>query len=344
MESPSRRDVPAWLLVCCVMVFATLVVGGATRLTHSGLSIVEWQPIVGTLPPLSETDWQSAFAKYQQTPEFRKVNQRMTLVEFKPIFWWEFAHRLLGRSIGMVFLLPFLYFFLQKRIDAKLLLRLSGIFLLGALQGGMGWYMVRSGLVDDPRVSHYRLTAHLGLAFIIFAALFWLALELWTPCRTRSGDRPGLSFLRSCSTWLVSLIFVMALSGSLVAGLHAGLGYNSFPLMHGDFLPPDMFLLEPWFVNFFSNPTAAQFDHRLIAWLLILLLPLFWFRAKATELPSRTRLAVHVLLLVFAAQISLGIATLLLVVPMPLALAHQAGAMLLFAASLWVCHELRCTV
>jgi len=324
------------------MVFATLVVGGATRLTHSGLSIVEWQPIVGSVPPISEADWQTAFEKYQLTPEYQKVNQRMSLAEFKPIFWWEFIHRLLGRSIGLVFLLPFAYFLVRRRLEPPMVPRLAGIFVLGALQGGMGWYMVQSGLVDDPRVSQYRLTAHLGIAFLLFAAMFWLALGILTQrSQVATVTAARLIALRRYAAWLALIVFVMVLSGGLVAGLHAGLRYNSFPLMHGDFLPPDMFQLEPWFVNFFNNPSAAQFDHRLIAWVLTFLVPIFWFTAGRLALTPRAKLATHVLLLAFLIQMALGIATLLMVVPVPLAVAHQGGAMLLFGAVLWVWRELR---
>ncbi len=343
MGGNRNRSIAAWLFVCCLMVFATLVVGGATRLTHSGLSIVEWQPIVGSLPPISAADWQSVFAKYQLTPEYLQVNQRMSLEEFKPIFWWEFIHRLLGRSIGLVFLLPFVYFLARRRLDPAMVPRLAGIFLLGALQGGMGWYMVQSGLVDDPRVSQYRLTAHLGLAFVIFASMFWLALGILAQRSQLAAAplAPPLLALRRHAFWLAGLIFVMVLSGGFVAGLHAGLSYNSFPLMHGDFLPPDMFSLEPWFLNFFNNPTAAQFDHRLIAWTLLVLLPGFWIKAGRLALTPRARLATHALLLMFSLQVALGIATLLLVVPVTLAVLHQGGAMLLFATALWVCHELQ---
>ena len=267
----------------------------------------------------------------------------MSLAEFKPIFWWEFIHRLLGRSIGLVFLLPLLYFLLRRRLPPALLPRLAGVFLLGAAQGGMGWYMVQSGLVDDPHVSQYRLTAHLGLAFIIFAAMFWLALGLRAPRRrvTAPARSPAVVSLTLFSGYLALIVFLMVLSGGLVAGLHAGLRYNSFPLMHGDFVPPDVFLLEPWSVNFFTNPSTAQFDHRLIAWVLVAMVAYLWMAAQRAVLEARARLAVNVLLLVFAAQLTLGIATLLLVVPVFLAVAHQAGAMLLFAAALWTYHELR---
>lgn len=343
MDKTGRRAIAVWLFLCCFMVFSTLVVGGVTRLTHSGLSIVEWQPLVGAIPPITQSDWQDVFSKYQQTPEYQKVNHKMSLEEFKPIFWWEYVHRVLGRGIGMVFLLPFLYFLMRRRIDPELAPKLAGIFVLGALQGAMGWYMVKSGLVDDPRVSQYRLTAHLGLAFIIFAAMFWVALGILAE-RDSTQSRRGherLRALRRFAAWLALIVFVMVLSGGFVAGLHAGLAYNSFPLMYGHFVPPDMFVLSPWFANFFDNPAAAQFDHRLIAWLLVFLVPYFWLKSCRTALSPQARLASHLLLLVFALQLILGIATLLLVVPVPLAAAHQAGAMVLFANLLWLNHQLR---
>ncbi|MBI5923344.1 MAG: COX15/CtaA family protein [Betaproteobacteria bacterium] len=341
MDISTRRQIACWLLICCVMVFATLVVGGVTRLTHSGLSIVEWQPLIGALPPLNATEWNEVFLKYQQTPEYLKVNHGMSLDEFKTIFYWEYVHRLLGRGIGLVFLLPFLYFLLRRKIERALALKLIGMFVLGGLQGAMGWYMVKSGLVDDPRVSQYRLTAHLGLAFIIFAVMAWVALGLLVERKKLSSAYPALHTAQAHAGGLALLVFVMVLSGGLVAGLHAGLTYNSFPLMHGYFIPPDMFMLEPWYLNFFNNPGTVQFDHRLIAWILIVLLPLFWFRTRKLPLSSRARLATHVLLGVFAVQIALGISTLLLIVPVSLAAAHQAGAMVLFAALLWLNHELR---
>lgn len=340
MDFSARRQIAIWLFVCCAMVFATLVVGGVTRLTHSGLSIVEWQPLVGAIPPMNQIEWTEVFHKYQQTPEYIKVNNGMSLDEFKMIFYWEYAHRVLGRGIGLVFFLPFIYFVLRRKVEAQLVPKLLGMFLLGGMQGAMGWYMVKSGLVDDPRVSQYRLTAHLGLAFVIFASMFWVALDLLAERGKRAFSREQARLQRFAG-WLALIVFVMVLSGAFVAGLHAGLAYNSFPLMYGAFVPPDMFGLSPWYSNFFDNPSAAQFDHRLIAWLLIILVPFFWIKSLRVALAPRARLATHLLLLAFILQISLGIATLLLIVPIPLAAAHQAGAMLLFATLLWLNHELR---
>ncbi|HVW64039.1 MAG TPA: COX15/CtaA family protein [Nitrosospira sp.] len=334
-----QKQIAAWLLTCCALVFAMVVVGGVTRLTNSGLSIVEWQPLIGTIPPLSSEDWNELFEKYHQTPQYKKVNLGMSLEEFKGIFWWEYFHRLLGRVIGLAFFIPFLYFIARKAIDQPLGLKLAGIFVLGGLQGAMGWYMVKSGLVDNPHVSQYRLTAHLGLAFVIYAAMFLVALGLLSPPDS-SFVNSKVRDLRRFSTFLVILIFVMVLSGGFVAGIRAGLAYNTFPLMNGHVIPPEIFMLEPWYRNFFDNMATVQFDHRLIAWMLAILVPVFWFKTRSVPLAGSTRTACNFLLLMLAVQISLGISTLLLVVPLHLAAAHQAGALLLFTAALWVRHRL----
>jgi len=340
MVTSARRQIAIWLFVCCAMVFATLVVGGVTRLTHSGLSIVEWQPIVGTLPPLNPAEWQATFDKYKQTPEYQKVNHRMELEEFKGIFWWEYWHRVLGRGIGVVFFVPFLYFLLRRKVEPPLVPKLIGIFILGGLQGAMGWYMVRSGLVDDPRVSQYRLTAHLSLAFLIFTAMFWVALSLLAE-RHRTPANAHLQRLQRIGFGLALLVFYMIVSGGFVAGIRAGKAYNTFPLMNGQVVPDEIFLLDPWYLNFFNNMATVQFDHRLGAWLLALLVPWLWVKLRAASPMPRARLAANLLLLTLAAQIALGIVTLLWAVPVALGAAHQGGAMVLFAVVLWLNHELR---
>ena len=336
-----QKPIAIWLLVCCALVFAMIVVGGVTRLTDSGLSIVEWQPIVGTMPPITQQDWDVLLEKYRATPQYQQVNKGMSIDEFKSIFWWEYFHRLLGRLIGLVFFVPFAYFLLKKQIDRQLGMKLAGIFVLGGLQGFMGWYMVMSGLVNDPHVSQYRLTAHLGLAFIIFAAMLWVALGLLSPQREQGQPAGQLQQLRKFAFGLSWLIFIMILSGGFVAGIRAGLAYNTFPLMSGHLIPPGMFILEPWYRNFFDNVTTVQFDHRLIAWVLAFLVPFFWFKSRQIALSDTTRLACNLFLTMLAIQISLGISTLLMAVPTPLAASHQGGAVLLFAASLWVSHRLR---
>ena len=335
----TQRAVAWWLFACCALVFATMVVGGVTRLTHSGLSIVEWKPLIGALPPLTEAHWLELFARYQQTPEFQKVNHDMTLDGFKFIFWWEWAHRLSGRLIGVVFFLPYLWFLARGRLRGALAGKVFGFFILGGLQGAMGWYMVKSGLVDDPRVSQYRLAAHLGLAFLIFGLMGWTGLDLLQRRSRTSASRPAAASTRRLGTWLVALVFIMALSGALVAGIHAGLAYNSFPLMNGHFVPPEIFMVEPLWLNFFTNMATVQFDHRMIAWLLMGLIPWFSWR-MGTETPG-ARPAAVALTLWLAVQVILGVATLLLQVPVALGAAHQAGAMVLFGLVVWANHAIR---
>jgi heme a synthase len=333
----ARRPVAAWLLVCCALVFAMVVVGGVTRLTRSGLSIVEWQPLMGAIPPLTESHWQELFEKYQQTPEYLRVNQGMSLHEFKSIFWWEYIHRLLGRVIGLAFFVPLVWFLVRRQIERALLPRLVAIFLLGGLQGAVGWWMVKSGLIDDPRVSHVRLSIHLGIAFVIFAAMLWTALGLLSGERAQDPDRRRLA---GFGAGLSALIFLMVLSGGLVAGTRAGYAYNTFPLMNGHFLPPETFMLEPWWENLLHNMATVQFNHRLIAWLLFLAIPAFWWKLRHIALPAQARFASNLLLAMLALQLALGISTLLLRVPVALGAAHQAGAMLLFALALWTTHTL----
>ena len=335
------RPIAIWLFVCCTLVFALIVVGGVTRPTHSGLSIVEWQPIVGTMPPLSDGDWQEVFAKYQLTPEYRQVNHAMTLAEFKGIFWWEYAHRLLGRAVGVAFLVPLIVFAARRRIPPGYGKALAGIFVLGGLQGAMGWYMVQSGLVDDPHVSQFRLTAHLGLALLIFAAMFWIALSLTFPS-SADASTSSRRAVRRFAVAVAALVFAMALTGGLVAGTRAGFAYNSFPLMNGSVVPPEILMLEPWWKNFFWNMATVQFDHRLIAWLLAIVVPILWWKVRTGDgLPPRARNGATLLLALLALQIALGISTLLLVVPVSLAAAHQAGAVLVFAAALNLAHALQ---
>ncbi len=336
----TQRPVAIWLLVCCALIFAMVILGGVTRLTHSGLSIVEWDPIVGTIPPLNSEQWNKAFSQYQLTPEYLKINRGMDLEDFKSIFWLEYYHRLLGRSIGIVFLVPFLYFLLRRRIQRAQVPTFIGMFVLGGLQGVLGWFMVKSGLVDNPHVSQYRLTAHLATAFIIYGYIFWVALGLLFPRPPHSVDR-AMRRLRLYSLWISTLIFIMVMSGGFVAGLKAGFAFNTFPSMNGHWIPPGILALHPVWHNFFENIATVQFDHRMIAYLLAMAIPLFWWRAQKIKLPARARLGIHLLLGMLVIQISLGISTLLFFVPVPLAASHQAGALVLFSLTLFVNHTLR---
>jgi len=258
-----ERTLALWLLICCAMIFAMVVLGGVTRLTGSGLSMVQWDPIFGVVPPLSQAEWQTVFDQYRASPEYQKVNMHMEVEDFKSIYWFEFAHRLLGRTIGTVFLLPFLYFLWRGWVRRPLIPKLVGMFVLGGLQGVLGWYMVASGLVDNPHVSHYRLTAHLLLAFLIYGFIFWTALDLLQPSRATDATlRPRLR----TGAWLfLILVMVTVSSGGLVAGLKAGFAYSTFPLMDGHLVPEVIFLLEPRWRNFFENIATVQFDHRLLA-------------------------------------------------------------------------------
>lgn len=331
------RAVATWLFLCCVLVFAMVILGGVTRLTGSGLSMVEWDPIFGILPPLSAAEWARVFSLYRQSPEFLHINVGMDLAGFQSIYWFEYAHRVLGRSIGTAFLLPFLYFLWRRRIPRHLVPKLIGLFVLGGLQGLMGWYMVMSGLVDEPHVSQYRLTAHLLLAFVIYAYMLWLALDLWSADQPASGRGP----LRTAALGLAALTLITVVSGGFVAGLKAGFAYNTFPLMDGRWVPEVILLQQPWWKNFFENIATVQFDHRLLATLTLAASLALWWRGQRLGVRGRAGVALHLMLVAVLLQVGLGIATLLLHVPVPLAATHQGGAMVLFSTVLLLNHALR---
>ncbi len=333
-----QRPIAIWLITCCVTIFAMVVLGGVTRLTGSGLSMVEWAPIMGVLPPLNQAEWQAAFDLYKQYPEYRLKNFGMDLAGFKSIFYFEWAHRVLGRLIGVMFALPFLYFLIRGRISRALAPKLLALFVLGGLQGLMGWYMVKSGLVDVPHVSQYRLTAHLTLAIVIYAYMFWIVLDLLLPERAAAPSRPGLA---RAAMALTAFTLLTIASGGFVAGLKAGFAFNTFPLMNGQWVPDNVLYLEPAWRNLFENVATVQFDHRLLAITLGLAVLAFWLRGLGSLAVLRLRLASHLMLGAVLAQIALGITTLLLVVPIPLAAAHQAGAVLLLTATLFAAHQFR---
>ena len=334
-----QKAVAVWLLVVCGAVFAMVVLGGVTRLTNSGLSIVDWRPITGVLPPLGDAGWREAFARYREFPEYQKINQGMTLAEFKSIFWFEFAHRLMGRLLGFLFFVPFVWFLVTRRVNRELAPKLIAMFVLGGLQGLLGWFMVKSGLVDRPEVSHLRLTAHLGLAVLIYGYMFWVALGLLSPAP--GALRPREEKLGLLARGLVPWIFFVILTGGLVAGLDAGLAYNTFPLMDGRLAPGGFLSQTPWPTNFLDNTATVQFNHRWLAIITALLIAGLWLWARRAGLRGRPVLGVHLLLGAVGVQVVLGISTLVLVVPVPLAAAHQAGALLLFAAALFAAHALR---
>jgi len=330
--SAGRRVVAAWLLVLTGMVGVMVLLGGLTRLTGSGLSMVEWQPLT-LLPPLNEAAWQQAFAQYRASPQYQLVNAGMTLDGFRGIFWLEYIHRLWGRLIGAAFLLPFVVFVARGWITRRQIPRLALLFALGGLQGLLGWAMVKSGLAARPEVSHLRLAAHLLAALLIEGALLWTALD-WLRSRRTGGS--------SLSRRLLALLGLVGLTigaGALVAGLHAGLIYNTVPLMGGRIIPVEAFDLSPLWRNAFDNIALVQFDHRLLAVLTWSAAVALWLWARRRVLPPRLRLAVGLVPLAASLQAGLGIATLLLVVPLPLAAAHQAGAFVLFSVVLWAAHE-----
>ena len=336
-RSQSRhRTVAFWLLICCALVFAMVVLGGFTRLTGSGLSMADWRPLMGWLPPMSDIEWQRVFDLYKETPEYRSVNSHMDLTAFRGIFWLEFLHRLLGRTIGIVFLLPLVFFFAKGYIRPAEWAKYLSMFVLGGLQGVLGWYMVKSGLVDVPHVSQYRLTAHLVAAFLIYAYMFWVAMSLLFP-NTNALRHPWYGK----SLALTVLISTTIVSGGFVAGLKAGKIYNTFPMMGDDWIPPGTMALEPWWRNFFDNMTTVQLDHRLLAFATLLSVIAFWLKARQATLPVRTRPAVNALLHTAIAQVVLGITVLLFSVPIFLGATHQAVAMLLFTVSLYITHSLR---
>ena len=335
-DEATNRKLATWLLICCALVFAMVVLGGVTRLTGSGLSMADWRPVSGVLPPMSDEAWERMFEMYRETPEFQKVNSTMDVHDFKGIFWLEYLHRLLGRTIGVVFLIPFLVFAWRGAIRSDEWLKYGTMFVLGGLQGLLGWYMVKSGLVDNPHVSQYRLTAHLIAAFLIYAYMFWVALTLLYPS---DDGKPHPWFGKTAG--LTAMITLTVISGGFVAGLKAGKIYNTFPMMGEYWVPPDLLALEPWWRNLFDNMATVQFDHRVLAILTFLLIVLYWWRMPREDLPARARKGVNALLHTGILQVALGITTLLLVVPIPLAAAHQGVAMLLFTVGLFLCHALR---
>ena len=331
----SRTQIAAWLFVCCAFVFAMVVLGGVTRLTDSGLSIVEWAPVRGIVPPLDSGDWEAAFADYRATPEYQTVNRGMTLDEFRQIYWIEFTHRAVGRATGLVFLVPFAYFLVARKIERRLAVRLGAIFVLGAAQGGLGWFMVQSGLGERADVNPLRLAAHLGLAVVILGALLWYALGFLAGTAGRDGAAaPGI---RPRAAILLGLSFATVIAGGLVAGTDAGLVYNTFPLMNGRLVPAEVFAGGAWW----DNPAAVQLAHRGLALLTTLAVAALWLYGRRLALAGPLRVALHAVLAAAAAQIALGVLTLVNAVPLALGIAHQAGAMVLISTTVVVLHRAR---
>ncbi len=332
----ARRLVGGWLLLCCALVASMVVLGGVTRLTGSGLSIVEWKPVHGVIPPLSAEACAEVFALYKASPEYAHKNAGMSLDAFKRIFWFEYAHRLLGRAIGVVFLLPLLWLLARRMVEPRLAPRLVLMFVLGGAQGVLGWWMVKSGLVDEPRVSQYRLTAHLGLAVALYLWMLWTALAV-----LRGAASPASTHLGRAALGLLAFAFLTVLSGGFVAGLHAGLVYNTFPDMGGHWLPPDMWALAPWWRNLFENVTTVQFDHRVLAMALFAGMAGLWLACLRAAPCGRARAWAHLAAAAVVVQAGLGIATLLAHVPVTLAAVHQANALVVLTALAGLAFELR---
>ncbi len=334
------RAVGLWLLLCGAMIFAMAVIGAITRLTESGLSIMEWAPLTGVLPPLTQAEWERVFALYRQIPEYREVNRGMSLDEFRSIFWWEWAHRLWGRLIGLVFAAPFLWFLLRRRLRPGLAPHLCAMLALGGLQGLIGWYMVASGFAQRTDVSQYRLVIHLLLACAIYVYILWVAFGLLEPRPPDNPDRRAAA-LRLALTGLAVLVLITIASGGFVAGLNAGFIYNSFPLMEGRLVPANYRDLSPWHRNLFENPAAVQFNHRLLASLSLAVAAGLWVWARGLTLARPARRAVALVSAMALVQMGLGVATLLLVVPVWLAALHQAGALALLTLAVRARHRLR---
>lgn len=328
----SRRAIGFWLIAVTLMVGLMVVVGGATRLTESGLSIVKWQPLSGALPPLSAADWEQAFAAYKASPQYLLVNHGMDLAAYKTIFWWEWAHRFLGRVIGLAFALPLVWFWWRRPAAIEpLRQRLLVILALGFLQGLIGWWMVASGLVDRPSVSHYRLTVHLINALLIYAACLWLALDLLTPPPIRVGRQ------RRSAILLLGLTALQLVLGGLVAGLRAGYAFNTWPMMGEHMMPPGLTDLSPWWRNLVDNPVMVQFLHRTNAYIILLLVLVIFVvsyqsPAQGPDRPAQRR--AHLLLAAIVMQILLGILTILNGVPILLGVLHQGGAVILLATAI----------
>lgn len=339
MNQNPHKPIIIWLLTGCVLIYIMVVIGGITRLTHSGLSMVEWNPIIGSLPPITDAAWQIPFEKYKQSPEYQIINNQFTLEEFKSIYWWEYIHRLIGRTIGVVFLIPFFYFLVKKKFDKALLKKMYVLLLLGALQGVLGWFMVKSGLQKEPHVSHYRLAAHLISAFTVFGFTFWYALDLLYPKVLE--ENIVSQNIKKWSKLMFVAIVLQIIYGAFVAGLKAGLFYNTYPMMGNSYMPETVTSFDPFWKNFLENPSGVQFLHRNIAIIVAVLVLFVWRKIRKTELNKLQKGSADFMLAIVAIQFLLGIITLLYQVPVILGVLHQTGAFFLFASVLFFIHSLK---
>lgn len=339
MANTSRKRIIIWLLCGCFLIFSMVVIGGITRLTGSGLSITEWNVVMGAIPPLNAQQWNDAFDQYKEIPQFQKLNYDFTLSDFKNIFFWEYLHRLIGRIIGVVFIVPFIFFYLTKQFDNKMIRKSLFLFALGGLQGFIGWFMVKSGLTERTSVSHYRLAIHLITAFITFAFTLWFALQL-----IYHDEKRNQMLKKKYSAtikFLFAIVIVQIIYGAFVAGMHAGKFANTFPTMDGEWIPKDIFSSQTFIMNFFENQITIQFIHRILAMLIVILTGWLWFTVDRKELNRSQKRGMHFLLFAVAVQFLLGVFTLLSSVQITLAALHQAGAFVLFTAMIFLLFQFR---
>jgi cytochrome c oxidase assembly protein subunit 15 len=357
MNDLSKKRITIWLLCGCFLIFTMVVIGGITRLTGSGLSMTEWNVVIGAIPPLNEQQWQIAFEKYKQIPQFQKINYDYSLSDFKKIFFWEYLHRLVGRLVGIVFIIPFLWFYFSKQLDKAMVRKSLLLFALGALQGFLGWFMVKSGLTERTSVSHYRLAIHLITAFITYGFTLWFALELiydrvqqaslsdsqrsrlipkGNSAQAPSGIKGAGSKIISLTKFILVAVVVQIIYGAFTAGLHAGKIANTFPTMDGEWIPSGICAMSPLWKNVFENLLTVQFIHRIIAILIVVLIAVLFFKTRKNHMNSLQKNALTFLIVAVTVQFLLGVFTLIYSVPVALAVVHQVGAFFLFSSVLIV--------
>ena len=331
-----NKKVIYWLLTGCILIFIMVVVGGITRLTHSGLSISNYKLISGTIPPMNEVEWQAAFDLYKQYPEYQKLNTNFTLQDFKDIYFWEWLHRVIGRFIGLVFFIPFVYFLFKNQLSKPTIKKSIILLILGGFQGFLGWYMVKSGLVDNPDVSHYRLSAHLTSAFITFAYTFWVALDLMFPNKKDINKK-----LRNIVRFALGLLLLQIIYGAFVAGLDAGFIHNHWPMMNeGKFMHETVYIEQnPWYKNFIEGKSGVQFVHRILAYFVVISIFIIWYKTRKLELTRYQNKGVKALLVMVGVQFLLGVLTIILQVPVWLGVTHQVGAFVLLSFMTFTLHR-----
>lgn len=337
MNNNPHKPIIIWLFTGCFLIMAMVIIGGITRLTGSGLSMVEWNVVMGAIPPMNEQEWAIAFDQYKQFPEYQHINFDFNLSDFKSIFFWEYLHRLIGRIIGIVFIIPFIYFLLKKKIDNPLLLKLLIILVLGGFQGVLGWYMVKSGLVDNPDVSHYRLAAHLMAAFTVYAYTFWVALDL-----INFSNKNNETYL-PIRKWVIAffgIVIIQIIYGAFVAGLDAGKIYNTFPKMGTEWVPQSLTVMTPFYMNLLESHVGVQFIHRCLAYLIFIFAMMLWYKSRLLSLSFQQKTAFNLLVMAVCLQLTLGIFTLLYAVPIVLGVMHQFGALVLFTTVIYLLHSL----